>query len=227
MTNVFSFCVYGSEDRYCKGMIENIHIIQTLFPSFEIWIYYNDSLPSSYLSMYISYSNVKCIYSTKKGADLMMERLFAFDDASVDICFIRDADSRVFERDAWCIQSFLTSSYSSHIIRDFKNNLIQGGTLGLKKGCISYGIQSLYNAWLQLDDHYVSREDYMSDQRFLKDILYPRVKDTSLIHSSFAGFNDEIVYPIEFPRTSTNFVENVYEFDGNRFVPYFNIVQAS
>ena len=64
----------------------------------------------------------------------MFERFRAIEEA--DLVFFRDADSRMRERDRWCMAEFEKSDKSLHIIRDhfWHKSRIMGGAWGAKKG---------------------------------------------------------------------------------------------
>jgi hypothetical protein len=127
---VFSFCIYGTERNYYEGLLENIQIIREYFPDFQIYIYKGICDPS-----WIFEGNCKVIETHKEGLVNTLYRFLPL--AETEIGFVRDADSRITQRDRWCISEFLNSSKSYHIIRDhyWHKSLIMGGMFGWKTQC--------------------------------------------------------------------------------------------
>lgn len=213
MVNVFSFCIYGSLKKYCEGLSRNLSIINKHFSDFEIWIYYGNDVPSSYLQIYKQFNNTKLIQTHETGARLMVYRFYPIDDPKVDIMFSRDADSRINDRDIFVIKEFIKSPYSFHIVRDhpYHGMRIMGGICGMKRDCIDFSVETKYNQWISMNPNMI--DNYQTDQIFMMIFVYPKIKNNVLIHSDISFFGDEVITPIEYQKTSTNFIGNVVLFD--------------
>jgi len=189
---VFSFCIYGSELNYYNGLLENINIINEYFPDFEIYIYkgFCDA------TWTFQGKNIKVIETEREGAINMLFRYLPLTFA--DLGFVRDADSRIYERDRWCIQQFLKSSKNYHIVRDhyYHKEPIMGGIFGWKK---------TLNINLGLDATII----YSEDMSYLKTHLYPLVKSDSLVHTNNHAYAGEHVELIDISQV------NQYDFIGN------------
>lgn len=187
---VFSFCIYGTERNYYEGLLENIQIIREYFPDFEIYVYKGICDPSWV------FENCKIIETEKEGAINMLYRYLPLTFA--DIGFVRDADSRVYERDRWCISEFLKSDKLYHLVRDhyYHKEPIMGGIFGWKKPI---------NIDLGLD----ATISYSQDMTYLKDHLYPLIKKDSLVHTNNHAFFGEHVELIAIPHNDN------YDFIGN------------
>lgn len=190
---VFSFCLYGVRPKYVRGMHENIKTIHEKFPDFKVLIYYGSDTP---ISEFLHYENVIIIKGVYSDNQLMLDRFCAIDDPSVEIMFVRDADSRIHERDEWCIREFIQSPKVFHIIRDhpFHTTPIMGGLWGIKKYCISHLNMRRY---IEVYRHsYKNATGY--DQHFLRDILYSKIESKALIHGCVKLTNTETIIPIPF-----------------------------
>jgi len=206
---VFSFCLYGTERNYYDGLLENIEIITKEFPDFQIYVYKG----ICDCSWVLEGSNLKIIETTRSGAINMLYRYLPLGFA--DIGFIRDADSRITERDQWCIHQFIQSDKHYHIVRDhyWHKEPIMGGIFGWKRPI---------NLHFQLDQEI----QYSQDMTYLKDHLYPLIKSESLVHTNNHAFVGEYVQLITIPQKDEwDFIGNViwnnkpkftYEI-GNRF----------
>ena len=223
MAKVFSFCIYGGLEKYCRGLLKNIEIIQERFPDFLVYVYVGDNVPSDYLDQYRKSTNVKLIMTNENGANLMCYRYYPLDDDDVEIMFSRDCDSRVNERDEWAIRQFIASEKKVHIIHDhfWHKTKITGGLCGFKKGCLDRKIQDLYHTWLNANKQYANK--YGADQTFLAEVVYDKFKISDiLVHSDIVGHHGQNV--INFPPElydNFHFVGNVYNFVNDQEIPEF------
>ena len=209
MVKVISFCIFGNNIKYCQGLIDNLEIIKNKLPNFETWIYCGNDVPKDYIEKYSNYK-IRLIYPEEQGNKLTSHRIFPIDDPDVDLLFSRDSDSRINERDLYCMNEFINSDKLFHIIRDnvwHRQKRICGGLFGIKKGLIKFNIKEKYL-------EYFNNGEYGSDEIFFENYIYIYVKDKLLIHSDIISFNDE-PYPneIKIKYDGINFVGNVYEYD--------------
>jgi hypothetical protein len=187
---VFSFCIYGTERNYYNGLLENIRIIREYFPEFEIYVYKGVCDPEWV------FEDCKIIETEREGAINMLYRYLPLTFA--DVGFVRDADSRVYERDRWCISEFLKSSKNYHIVRDhyYHKEPIMGGIFGWKKP-------------LEIDLGLDATIVYSEDMSYLKTHLYPLIKSDALVHTNNHGFHGEHIELIKINHS------NKYDFIGN------------
>ena len=201
MVKVFSFCLFGSRDKYVKGLLKNIELISAEFPDFEIWVYLGDDVPELPF-----YSNVKYIHTGVKGNENMFFRFFPIDDESVEVAFVRDADSRVYKRDVGFIREFLASDKKFHNIKDHIHHLdcrIMAGMWGIKKGLLKRKLYDFYLDWKT----YSSVSNFWDDMSFIG-VIYVLVMGSMLLHDK--------IDPNE-----KHFVGQVYDFkDGEEYTVY-------
>jgi len=190
--NVFSFCLYGGAPKYVKGMFENIKLIQEYYPTWKVYIYWN-SVEELTLTQLRSFSNVVLVPSEYTGNQTMLDRFKPIDDPSVESMFVRDADSRIHERDRWCIDKFMKSPKLFHVVRDhpFHVTVILGGLWGIKRGCIKQPMNELIKAYQSMNEN---KQGF--DQHFLQNVIYPLVRDKTLIHGIVRMTPQETVIPI-------------------------------
>jgi hypothetical protein len=207
---VFSFCLYGNKPKYITGMHENIKIISGVFPDWKIIIYYEEE--TTYIKPFELYSNVILRKGQYTGNQMMLDRFKPIDDPEVEIMLVRDADSRINERDEWCIREFIKSPKLFHIIRDHPyhvHSLILGGLWGMKKGIFPRFLKIGRMAEVYSFEH-PNVQGF--DQRFLSEIIYPKIWSSSLIHGSIRMHENEKVIPI--PITSEHmFCGQVIEYN--------------
>ena len=63
---VVSFSLFGSDPLYNIGAIKNSELMTDIFPNWEMWVYYDDTVPVETLETLKS-NNVKLIESTGVG----------------------------------------------------------------------------------------------------------------------------------------------------------------
>ncbi len=194
---VFTFSLFGYAYQYLRGLVENCEDINKIYPAFWIYVYLGNDFDRSILDDKFSHiKNIKFIETNVSGSINMCYRFFAIDDNDVNIMFSRDADSRINERDQYCINKFLSSEKLFQIIRDDPNHLrfIMGGMWGIKKGCVEDNIKPLFLAFFLNGNKNTS---YQCDQDLLSEVIYPMVKNKSMIFDNDHHFIDESPDKIE------------------------------
>ena len=214
---VISFCIYGKDDIYCKGLQRNLDIIQKDLPDYNVFIYVGNDVPQLWVDIYKQYSFVKLFYTELYGHDNMFARFFAIDEPDVELMFCRDTDSRIHERDLWCIRHFQTAEQMFHTTRDHKLHytLIMAGLWGIKNGCLPYKMADLYN-YYNKEKQIINKREY--DQHFLRDIIYEFIHDKIIVYTfdeSMKMSTQEYIKIIERPVVNGNFCGEVVLFDEN------------
>jgi hypothetical protein len=223
---VFSFCIFGNSDKYLIGLLKNIEIIRKEYPDFHIYVYIGNDVSEEFINRNLIAGDIIIVKTCLDGLINTAHRFFPIDNPDVEIMIVRDADSRIHERDRLLIAHFIHSDYTSHIIRDHYNHRlpIMAGMWGLKRGALHFKIKDVY-------DEYYNQEGleikYGTDQDFLEHIIYPNIANNALIHtSSHICTLDKHIYKLDIPVVDNNFVGNAVHFneDGTEYntCPYFN-----
>ena len=182
---IVSMSLWGNSMCYTYGVIENIITMQEHLPLCRFVIYIDDSVSNDIVNIINSFDNVKVKYKRgKKSTGGMFWRFEpAFEEDGVVI--VRDADSRITEREVLAIEEWLSSSKSFHIIRDNEEHTfpIMGGMWGVRGGLLKKHAKLLESA--------VKGSYYGNDQIFLRDVVYPLVKKDSIVHTSIKNRKGE------------------------------------
>ena len=215
MVKVFSFTLFGSLDKYCKGLLRNIELIHEFFPDFETWVYIGNDVPVNILDSLREARNVRCIFTGEVGLVNKFYRFFAIDSPEVDVCFVRDADSRILARDRSTIEDFLSSDCLFQIVRDHPNHFhaIMACSLSMRKGLLSEKLEDIFTEYRKNNEV----TTFWNDQEFLASTFYPRVLSVSMIHDDLQNFEPySVKTPFRVPiGDALHVVGQVYEFDGN------------
>lgn len=188
-------------------MIKNAEHIPRRFPGAAVWVYIADDVPNHIRSTLQSLPAVRLIDvpATKERMN-SFDRFMAHDELSNDsILFVRDADSRVHERDAMCIEDFLLDPTKKlHIIRDNRWGHIQhimAGMWGIRKdGKIC--MRELVTLFRNDTSH-----KFFGDQIFLRYAIYPWYIHSAMIHDDFHFIDGHRPRtPFRYPVINHNFV---------------------
>ena len=194
MINVISFCLYGSCATYVLGMKENILLGKKYFPTWEIRIYYNDTVPGKFIKEYSDLGAIciKCenLGKNKMNWEGMVWRFFPLDDKSVHHWISRDADSRLSKREADIVNQWIRSGKTLHCIRDHRchYNAIMGGIFGINNKSFheKYKFKKISDIISDLYKYYKERP-YNVDQEFLNSEVWNLLKDDVMAHISNKG----------------------------------------
>jgi hypothetical protein len=218
---VFSFSLYGANPKYTHGALANARIIQTRFPDALMYVYAADSVPTDIKEQLAAMPHVRVKnVPTKEGSMGMFDRFLAIDEPECDIMFARDADSRIHERDAACVEDFVAaSSKLIQIIRDHKyhRNKIMGGLFAIRKEAMTTPMASLIAA------SSLYRSNYICDQYFLETEFYQKFLSKAQI---FDRYNicepSTVLTPFRVPITNHLFVGQVHLFreDGTEYTEF-------
>jgi hypothetical protein len=185
MKKVITFSLWGDNPTYCVGAIRNAKDAKTIYPGFECWFYvHSETVPENIVEELKSLDNTKVIL---KSGDLANEnckprmwRFEAIDDNDVEIMMSRDTDTRITPREQFAVNEWMVSNKMFHIMRDHPhhNFCILGGMFGTRK------IPQIPK-WGSIMEVYKKTSDRMYDQDFLRDYVYPLIRNNSVIHATF------------------------------------------
>ena len=177
MSKVISMSVWGTNPSYSIGAIKNAELAKKLFPDWICRIFVDGTVPSHHIETLLKFSNVEIAQVNNEKIFGAYWRFYSMFQSDHDIVISRDSDSRLSEREVKCIDEWLSSDKKYSIIRDHQRHYdwpILAGMWGLKG--------KLEDDILISMEQYGQHHFYTSDQIFLKDILWDRVKDDVLIH---------------------------------------------
>ena len=210
MVKVLSFSLWGNKKMYTIGAIKNADLAKEFYPDFQCWIYvHTDTVPQDIIDALLLKDNIKLIFKTGDLLKIkpMMWRFEAIDEPDVEIMMSRDLDTRILLREKLAVEQWLTSDKIFHIMRDHPNHgwVILGGMFGIKK--------NNFINMKELSAKFNQTGIKMYDQDFLRDYIYPLIKDNCMIHATFNRFeqNNCLKFPIEYDSEYRFVGEYVYE----------------
>lgn len=201
MKKIISFSLWGDDPKYTIGAVRNAELAKVIYPGWIPRFYCAEkSVPKNIIKELKELNSEVVIKQTAGDWTGMFWRFEAISDNDVDIMISRDTDSRLSLREKYAVDEWLNSNKNFHIMRDHPahGTQILGGMWGARKPILS-NMKELINSY--------KKESYWQiDQNFLRDIIYPKVKNNSLVHDEFF---EKIPFPKE--RFNLEFVGQVYD----------------
>lgn len=201
MTKIISFSLWGQDPKYTIGAIRNAEVAPEIYPGWTCRFYTGEDVTDEIKSKLL---DLESEVIEMGGADWngMFWRFFAAENA--DIMISRDTDSRLSLRERAAVDEWLASDKDFHIMRDhpYHKTEILGGMWGCRNGILD-NIKEMIHDY----DMGEYSNKYQVDQNFLRDVIYPIVKDNSMVH-------DEFFEKKPFPTSRLNpqdFVGQVYD----------------
>lgn len=197
--NYVSFSLFGPNPKYHVGAIRNAEQITRFYPGFIPLFFVGPGVPVMCLAKLeklgakISDQDVsKVVGFPNTIANGKIWRCLGIEEPQADIVLVRDVDSRFSDRETRAVQQWLKSDKLFHVMRDYSghNTTIQAGMWGWKKELGTLGMRDSLLKWTQS-----SKE--VSDQHFLHEVIWPKVKHSVMQHDSFS--RDKYPGAIPFP----------------------------
>ena len=143
-------------------------------------------------------------------------RFLVANDVTVDRFIVRDADSRLIQRDATEVERWIQSGKAFHCIRD------HSGQVGWPVNAGMWGAVPLQLHSIVKNDTFEGkmgelRPQFFQDQEFLRDVVWPQVKHDAYCSDSFTCHKWESSHPFATNRSNNfEFVGEVIEGNGYR-----------
>ena len=244
MKKAFSFSLYdsgnyygGSWNKYTYNMVANILIAQKIFPDWQIYVYYDQSLKPNIINFLKRSTNVVAKDMTDhwlSKKDKMMWRNLAMDE-DIDIVCIRDCDNWLSYREKVIMDDWIASDKNMHIIRDhcWHAGKIGGGLWGRKKE-LELGMESLMKEYFNNNTRHTTHSG--EDQDFLTVNFYNKYYHTTAVYigeqyDNYGKFLPRGHHPnepdIRVINQLINYNDYVNDKSKTEVVPGLNLIEAS
>ena len=184
---VISFSLYGDNPMYTIGCIKNAILKETLFPEWEMWVYYNNTVPEDILFK-LKELNVNLIDTNEfNGFFGSLWRFRVMNHETVEFFISRDCDSRLSERDRVAVDEWIDSGKSFHILREHPIGHywpMNAGMWGAKGNSI-LNIKDSIDSYLLKNPMFY---DKSIDQIYLRDVVYPIAAKDLFLHDEYYNY---------------------------------------
>jgi len=196
MKKLISISVWGDNPRYIIGANRQYELAKEFYPDWKFRIYTDDRNKFSYLTD-------AEIIQVEDGSYGMYWRFDAMFEDKNNIVLVRDSDSRITPREVRAVNEWIELDKLFHTFRDHDAHFefpIIGCAFGYKGKFSSTEHKRMLEYRSQLNY-------YVGDQIYLRDAIYPLVKDSMMVHTMTEGW---------FGETRKKLV-NPYDFCGNGY----------
>ena len=188
---VVSYSLWGNNPKYNIGALRNAELVSKLYPGWQARFYVGTNTPVETINGL--HERGAHVIDMKKPGDWtgMFWRFEAVSDPDVDVMISRDCDSRITAREVAAVKQWIESGSMFHIMRDHPHHAteILGGMWGVRAPLLSN--------MSDLIQEYVKGDFWQVDQNFLREVIYPKVVQFSIVH-------DEFFQKIAFPTKRIN-----------------------
>lgn len=189
--NVIAFSLWGDNPVYVHGAIENARLAQHIYYGWTARFYCDASVPEDAREE-LQRAGAEVILMSDPALQTIkpMWRFFSSDDPEVDWFICRDADSRLNAQELIAVEAWLRSGKPFHIMRDhlYHMELILAGMWGGAGGVLP----SIRAQLLAMPEYFNNR---FADQAYLKNEVWPLVRDHSLTHDSYYHYHNGKDFP--------------------------------
>lgn len=192
--NIISYSLFGADPRYCESAVMNVDAAAELFPDWTCRFYLDDSVPQ-HVQKRLQAAGAQLIHMDQES-ELMIPpvqwRFLVMDDPGVKRYLMRDADSLLSEREQAAVQQWLAGDRWFHHMRDYftHTELLLAGMWG---GCA--GVFPKVAPLLQRYAKNYKGPARFVDQYFLRETLWPTVRQSLLSHDELFDFHDAQPFP--------------------------------
>lgn len=180
--NVLSFSLWGNRAIYRVGMLANLKLAADFYPDWEVWVYHRE-IEKPFLTQLAKDGAKLKEFPCNNG---MMARFLAIDEPDVERMLVKDADSRIGQREIGPVTEWVKSDLPFHTIRDHPHHIppIIGGHFG----CTKAGLKGTLMRQLAegFSDRKGNRDEvYNSDQIFLAARVWPLARQRGCLAFDF------------------------------------------
>lgn len=189
--NVISFSLWGDDPVYTHGAIVNAQIAPHIYAGWRCRFYCDASVPSPIIEELRRLGSEIHIVRDPKILELKpLWRFLVSDDETVDRFICRDADSRLNAQEAVAVDDWIRAGAPFHVMRDHPYHMevmLAGMWGGVAR--VLPNIRELATVALAY-----SRNKW-NDQEFLRDVVWPLIRDHATVHDSVFRFRGADDFP--------------------------------
>jgi hypothetical protein len=189
---VISYSLFGNRPRYLKGAIANVRAAHSVYPHWTCRFYVDNSVPSDVLKELASEgADVRVVEGLPRAKYGTLWRFLVADDPAAARYLVRDCDSVVSVRERLAVDDWIESGRHFHVMRDHfaHNELVLAGMWGGVAGALP-SMGRAFTAYIE--KRYLRP---MADQEFLREVMWPTIRQSVLVHDSQFSFGERRDFP--------------------------------
>lgn len=190
--NLISFSLYGKKAKYCETAVLNCLAARHHLPEFVCRFHVDQTVPDDVIRR-LRDQAAEIVFVSGRAASFpgTFWRFLALDEKDANFVLVRDADSIIDAREAYCVNEWIDSKKPFHIIRDdcCHTELILAGLFGARSGILG-DIEEKIAAFIASDaNRPIGR---FSDQIFLRTCVWPTIREHAVTHDSVYGYGADV-----------------------------------
>jgi len=205
---VIAFSLWGKGLKYLRGALHNVVAAREIYPGWTCRFIVDASVDETFLAL-LREEGAEVIVDTS-GDDSIQHRLTrrfsVADDADVGHFLVRDCDSVVSPREAAAVREWLDSGLPFHVMRDWWSHTdpilagLWGGTAGAFPNLM--GTIAAFRS--------TAPETSNWDQWFLREHVWPAIRDEALIHDRLFASHRARPWPLPDPEDGSHVGQNEF-----------------
>jgi hypothetical protein len=196
--NVISFSLWGTAPFYGYGAMINLVLCRSVYPGWSFRIYLDETVPKPCVAyLRDNGADVRRMEDEYPGVGLF-QRFLVMNDKSVGRFLVRDCDARVSPAEAELVQRWIDGGYPFHVVRDhvLHNELMIGCLWGGRTDC-GIDIVALMKRYFAAGP----TAKYGHDQRMLGLMLWPLIRNRTLVHDKYYRLPGVHTVPLTDPQS--------------------------
>jgi hypothetical protein len=196
--NVISFSLWGTAPFYGYGAMINLVLCRSVYPDWIFRIYVDETVPKPCVAyLRDNGADVRRMEDEYPGVGLF-QRFLVMNDKSVGRFLVRDCDARVSPAEAELVQRWIDGGYPFHVVRDhvLHNELMIGCLWGGRTDC-GIDIVALMKRYFAAGP----TAKYGHDQRMLGLMLWPLIRNRTLVHDKYYRLPGVHTVPLTDPQS--------------------------
>jgi tetratricopeptide (TPR) repeat protein len=196
--NVISFSLWGTAPFYSYGAMINLVLSRTVYPGWSCRFYVDSTVPPACVAFLRGNgADVRNIEDEYPAVGLF-QRFLVMNDPTVGRFLVRDCDARLSAAEADLVQQWIDSDFPFHAVRDhvLHNELMIGCTWAGRTDC-GIDIVELMRRYFTFGP----TAKYGHDQRMLGLMLWPLIRQHSLVHDKYYRLADIDTVALGDPRS--------------------------
>jgi hypothetical protein len=191
---VLAFSLFGADQRYILGAINNCVVARYLYPGWTPRFFVDASVPDEARRLLAQNGGQVVTVNGLPAADYgLFWRFLVEDDANVGIYVVRDADSVITVKERAAVAAWLRSGRAFHVMRDNiqHSELMLAGMWGAHRGNLGPMTPKLrdFVAGIGVRANCVHR-----DQHFLRSEIWPIVRQSVFVNDEQFSFGEVHAY---------------------------------
>ena len=204
---VVAFSLWGANPRYLLGALDNALALPQVYPGWQAVFFVDESVPADLRQALAALGAEVRVQPPHQGQRQKLAwRFLVANEAGVGRFLVRDVDSVVNDRERAAVKAWLASPALFHVMRDWwtHTDLVLAGMWGGVAGVLP-PIPPLLTAYKP-----AHMETPNVDQWFLRDILWPCLRQSVLVHDRLFTPPGAQPWPLPAPPGNLHVGQDVY-----------------